>query len=214
MPVDRHVPSLSHLRAFARAKATGRRTHVAEDKAQVSAPADSRVFAFVYQRFLTSAIDFVNAGRRGSALARAHETAPARMADSYRAAAPGMTKILNDLDVATARRPQRNVVVIDPETGDSLVSLRLHLLLETARGSAIAAHLHFPEQTLTPTEQLITETAVGLAAQQVDLALEAAFAVVRKGSVLIIADNAFAPNRIDMLREASEDYQYEWESIG
>lgn len=212
MPPSAHVPSLTHLRAFARARATGRTTHVARDKAQVSAPADGRIFAFVYERFLTYTLDFINEGRRSSTLDRAHENAPARMSDSYRAAARGMTQILEDLDVVDGRRRQHNIVVTDPDSGDSLVSLRLHLLLDTSHGTTIATHLHFPEEVLTPTERLLTETAVGLAAQQIDPSLDAALALVRQGRVGIIGEDAFAPERVDALRAASGEYQVEWDN--
>lgn len=207
-----HVPSLTHLRDFARARAAGRRTHVALDKAQVTAPRGDRFPSFAYERFLTSTIAYITAGRRGDALARAHETGPQRMAASYQAAARGLGPLLDDLDVVAARRRQHNVVVVGPGTEDGIVSLRLHLLLDLAGGPTVAAHLYFPEQALTAVELRVMETAVALAAEQVDPALVPAIIRVRSGSIIWVGDDAAADDRIGALCAVSTAYQDEWDS--
>jgi hypothetical protein len=207
-----HVPSLTHLREFARARAAGRATHVAQDRAQVNAPADDRFFGFAYEKFLTSTITYVQQGRRSTALDRAPETAPARMAASYQAAAKGMSAILEDLDVVQARRKQHNVVVVDPDSGESLVSLRLHLLLECGRGDQIACHMYFPQQALTPLEQHVMHTAVALAADQLEQPRMPGVALVRSGRLILIDDEARADARIELLRNTSADYRTAWDN--
>lgn len=207
-----HIPSLTHLRDFARSRAAGRQTHVALDKAQVTAPREDRFPSFAYERFLTSTIAYVTAGRRSDALERAYETGPQRMAASYQAAARGLGPLLDDLDVVAARRRQHNVVVLDPGTENGLVSLRLHLLLDLADSSTVAAHLYFPAQALTPVELQIMESAVTLAAEQIDPALVPAIIRVRSGSIVWIGDDAATADRIDALRAVSTAYQDEWDS--
>jgi hypothetical protein len=211
---DTHIPSLTHLRDFARARAAGRRTHVAQDKAQVNAPANDRFFGFAYERFLSSTIAYVGAGRRSDALERAHETASPRMAASYRAAAKGMDTILEELDAVSARRRQRNVVVVDPESGDALVSLRLHLLLESSRGRAVAAHLYFSDRALAPAELRVMETAVALAVRQATSAFSPAIAVVRNGSLAAVGAEALSTERVEALRAVSDEYHDAWDAEG
>jgi hypothetical protein len=211
---DTHVPSLTHLRDFARARAAGRRTHVAQDKAQVNAPANDRFFGFAYERFLSSTIAYVGAGRRSDALERAHETASPRMAASYRAAAKGMGTILDDLDAVAARRRQHNVVVTDPESGDALVSLRLHLLLESTRGQTVAAHLYFSDRALAPAELQVMETAVALAVRQAMPSCSPAIALVRNGALIAVLDDALSAERIEALRAVSDEYQDAWAAEG
>ena len=210
MAPELHVPSLTHLRDFARARVAGRPHHVAQDFAQVNAASGDRFFAFAYERLLTSTIQFVDHGRRGDALDRAHETASPRMAASYRSVARGLTQILHDHDIVAARRQQRNVVVADPDTGDSLVSLRLHLILTPQRGPAIATNVYFSEQALAPVEQSVMETAVALATEQADPTLHPAIALARAGTMVVVEDQALSAGRLDMLRAVSRDYVDEW----
>ena len=214
MAPKNHVPSLSHLRDFARARAAGRPTHVAQDWAQVNAPADERFFGFAYERFLTSTITYVQNRRRSDDLDRAHEAAPARMSASYQAAARGVSQILEDMQAVAARRRQRNVVVTDPETGESLVSLRLHLMLEPARGMTVATHFYFPAQALAPAEQAVMETAVALAVEQAEPACVPGVALARNGTLVIIRNDALLADRVDLLRSVSGDYQNEWQTQG
>lgn len=209
-----HVPSLTHLRDFARARAAGRRTHVAQDKAQVNAPKNDRFFGFAYERFLSSTIAYVGAGRRSDALERAHETASPRMAASYRAAAKGMGTILEELDAVAARRRQRNVVVTDPDSGDALVSLRLHLLLESPRGRAVAAHLYFSDRALAPAELRVVETAIALAVRQAAPSFSPAVALVRTGALAMVNAEAMNAERVEALRAVSSEYQDAWDAEG
>lgn len=212
MAPELHVPSLTHLRDFARARVAGRPHHVAQDKAQVNAAAGDRFFAFAYERLLTSTIQFVDHGRRGDALDRAHESASPRMAASYRSVAQGLTQILHDQDVVTARRQQRNVVVMDPDTGDSLVSLRLHLILTPQHGPAIGTHVYFPEQALAPVERSVMETAVALATEQADPTLSPGIALARAGTMVLVGNEALSTDRLEMLRAVSRDYVDQWDA--
>lgn len=97
MDQAQHIPSLAHLRDFARARSSGRATHVAADREQVTASSDSKFFAFAYEKFLTAVIDYVNNGCRGSALERAVENSSHKMHASYAAAAQGLTQLLAEL---------------------------------------------------------------------------------------------------------------------
>lgn len=212
MSPSTHVPSLTHLRDFVRARVGGRPTHIVQDRAQVNASAEDRIFSFVYERFLTSTITHIEQGPYSLALERAHEEAPARMGDSYRAASKGMTALLREFEVVGARRRQRNVIVLDPQTGESLVSLRVHLLLELPQGQTVAAHMYFSERALTEAERAIMDTAVALAAQQLDDQPLPAVAMVRSGHLNLIPDAALSPERLDMLRVFSADYQAVWDS--
>lgn len=113
MDVENHTPSLNHLREFTRARGRGRNTHVAQDRKQVTAPSDNRFASFVYEKFITGVIGYVDDGNRGVALMRAVAEAPDRMRPSYEAAAKGATTLLADLRPTAATRRQRNVVVLD-----------------------------------------------------------------------------------------------------
>ncbi|OII28867.1 hypothetical protein BIV03_01045 [Curtobacterium sp. MCBA15_016] len=178
----------------------------------MNAAAGDRFFAFAYERLLTSTIQFVDHGRRGDALDRAHESASPRMAASYRSVAQGLTQILHDQDVVTARRQQRNVVVMDPDTGDSLVSLRLHLILTPQHGPAIGTHVYFPEQALAPVERSVMETAVALATEQADPTLSPGIALARAGTMVLVGNEALSTDRLEMLRAVSRDYVDQWDT--
>ncbi|MWV75937.1 hypothetical protein SAMN06295924_1194 [Rathayibacter rathayi NCPPB 2980 = VKM Ac-1601] len=209
-PAVHHTPSLVHLRDFAQARIAGRRTHVAQDREQILAPSDGRFFAFAYERFLSGAIAYINDGCRGSALQDVVNVASPRIRPSYEAAARGIHSLLGRLDVRSARRQQRNVVVLD-EDGTDLVSLRLHLILELGGGERLATHLYFPEQALTPAQLALMETSIAIAAHQRGAGAAPALLMVRTGILRPIAfAEATSARRLEFLRVEAEAYKTEW----
>lgn len=207
--VESHTPSLAHLRAFTRARANGRATHVESDRRQVEAPADDRVFAFAYERLITRVIEYVRAGNRGSALERAVFEASDRMKPSYSAVAKGMSLFLRQLSPTNATRRQKSVVVVDGD-GYPLVSLRVHLILETP-SDKVGAVVHFSESAISGPEMILMETAVALAVQQIDPSLKPMIVLARAGIAHPI-DSAVAltPERIAFLRAESLAYRAAW----
>jgi hypothetical protein len=210
MDMESHVPSLTHLRDFARSRATGRPTHVAQDRRQVAAPANDRIFAFVYEKFLTSVIEFIDSGSRGNAMSRAVAGAPDRMRPSYEAAAKGMTRLLPDLRATSVKRRQRNIVVTDPD-GAQLVSLRIHLQFTLPEGRSLGAFMYFSEKALTDTELALIDTAVALAVLQLDPSAIPVVVMVREGAVRFIeSTRARESGRTEFLRAESEAYMAAW----
>ncbi|PPG49943.1 hypothetical protein C5C24_11470 [Rathayibacter sp. AY2B3] len=206
-----HTPSLVHLRDFVRARAKGRRTHVAQDREQVFASRDGNFFAFFYERFLSGTIEYINDGCRGSALHDVVEAAPSNKRASYEAAARGMLALLGTTAVRSARRQQRNVVVIDVD-GTQMVSLRLHLILELSDGERLATHIYFPDQALTPSEISLMETSIALATQQLDNGTAPALLLARTGELRRIdLSAATTAERRAYLRTEADAYKTEWE---
>lgn len=209
MDLEHHIPSLSHLRAFARARVAGRPTHVAADRQQVSSGANDRIFAFVYEKFLSGVIEYVSNGSRGGALDRVVARASDRMRASYAAAAVGMTRAIADLAPASVARRQRNVVVTVDD--DDVVSLRIHLVFELAGGQRLCAFMYFSEQRLTDVELAVMETAIALASPQIDPNATPALINVRSGVVRHIDRiTATTPPRVAFLVKMSADYRAEW----
>ncbi|QEO09933.1 hypothetical protein [Protaetiibacter larvae] len=209
MDLEHHTPSLIHLRAFARARVAGRATHVAADRQQVSAGANDRIFAFVYEKFLSGVIEYVSNGSRGGALDRAVAGASERMRPSYAAAAVGMARAIADLAPASVSRRQRNVVVLVND--DDVVSLRIHLVFELAGGQRLCAFLYFSEQRLTDVELAVMETAIALATSQIDPTARPALINVRSGMVRHIDRIAATTRaRVAFLVQMSSDYRAEW----
>jgi len=209
MDLEHHVPSITHLRTFARARATGRPTHVAADRRQVAAVGKARIPAFVYERFISAVIEYVRNGSRGAAMDRAVAGASDRMRPSYAAAAIGMTKVIARISPNDATRRQRNIVVT---VGDEeLVSIRIHLIFGLASGRQICAFMHFSEGRLTDTEIAIIETALALASAQIDPSAIPALIGVRNGTVDFV-DRAEATTtaRVEFLRQVSAEYRAEW----
>lgn len=211
MGVDDHVPSLTHLRDFARARARGRNTHVAQDRRQVVAAADGRFASFAYERFITGVIAHVDAGNTGGALDGVVTAASPRMQPSYAAAARGMRQLLERLGPVAAQRRQRSVVVADRD-GQEIVSLRIHLMLTTGSG-VLGAFMYFSEKALTEVELAIMDTAVALAVRQIDPGADPAIMMVRKGEMRIIdSAQALTKERVAFLRAESEAYRSAWAS--
>ncbi|MFB8386913.1 hypothetical protein ACFC3F_07215 [Microbacterium sp. NPDC055910] len=209
MAPESHTPSLGHLRDFARARANGRATHVESDRRQVEAPADDRVFAFVYERLITRIIEYVRAGNRGGALDQAVFDASDRMKPSYAAAAKGMAQVLQGLNPTSASRRQRNIVVLDTD-GYPLVSLRVHLVLEAASGN-FGAVVHFSGNPITQPEMDLMETAVAKAVQQIDPNLQPMIVLARTGVARPIDPAvALTRERISFLRTESLAYREAW----
>lgn len=209
MDIEQHVPSLTHLREFTRASANGRATHVHQDRKQVLAPANDRIFAFAYEKFLTGVVNYVAAGNHGGALQRAVAEAPDRMRPSYEAAAKGMTAYIANLNPSGVSRRQRNVVVVDAD-GYGIVSLRVHLLFDVV-GERVGAFMYFSEKPLTPPELAITETAVAMAVRQLDASAAPAIVFVRSGvqhAVDLAA--ALTDTRVRFLRAESVAYRQAW----
>jgi hypothetical protein len=209
MDLEKHTPSLTHLRAFVRARVAGRPTHVAADRQQVVAGANDRVFAFVYEKFLSGVIEYVDNGSRGGALDRAIANATDRMRPSYTAAARGMTQVIASLSPTAVARRQRNVVVAVGD--DNVVSLRIHLVFDLPNGQRLCAFMYFSEDRLTDTEVAVMETAIALATAQIDPSAIPALVSVRSGGVAFI-DRAAATTqaRVDFLRRMSAEYRAEW----
>jgi hypothetical protein len=209
MDIEDHTPSLAHLRDFTRSRSRGTATHVASDRMQVLAPPSDRFFAFAYERFLSRVIDYVRAGNRGGALERAVFEAPDRMKPSYQAAARGVATVLEALDPNAVERRQRNVIVADRD-GYELVSLRVHLLFESA-GQRTGAFMYFSEKALSEPELAIMETAVALAVRNIDPSMTPAIIMVRKGEArLIDPQTALSAGRIAFLRAESIAYRAAW----
>lgn len=209
MDVDKHTPSLTHLREFTRARAAGRPTHVASDRRQVLAPANDRIFAFAYERFLSGVITFVRAGNRGGALEQAVFEASDRMRPSYAAAAKGMVSALETLRPLDVQRRQGNVVVVDSD-GYELVSLRIHLLFESS-DRRVGASMYFSEKGLSEPELVVMDTAIALAARMIDPLMLPALIMVRRGEVrLIDAKAATSEERVSFLRSESMAYRAAW----
>ena len=207
--VENHTPSLSHLREFTRARVSGRQTHVAQDRKQVTAPSENRFASFVYEKFLTGVISYVKDGNRGAALLRAVAEAPERMQPSYEAAAKGASTLLADLRPTVATRRQRNVVVLDGD-GYEVVSLRVHLMLEAA-GRRFGAFTYFSEKALTEPELAIMQTAIALAVLQIDPVADPSIFMVRSGTILAIDRTvALTTDRISFLRSESLAYRDAW----
>jgi hypothetical protein len=210
MDLEQHVPSLTHLRDFANARSRGRTTHVAQDYMQVTAPSDGRIFAFVYEKFISAMIRYIQEGSRGTALQDCVNDASERMRPSYHEAARGVEKLLLTVRVVDAKRQQRNRVVVSGE-GLELVSLRTHLILELENGSKVAAHLHFPREPLTPVETSLMETAVALAVEQSPEAATPAIVLVRAGSLRVVdSEAALTSARIGLLETEVAAYREEW----
>lgn len=209
MEIENRPPSITHLREFTRARSKGRLTHVSRDRAQIEAPSDNKFFAFTYERFITATIEYIDNGSRGGALHRVVLETNDRMRPSYEAAAKGMTLMLSKARVLTASRRQRNVVARDTDLYD-LVSLRLHLDLQMQDGKRVLALLHFSPVPLTEPELTLLETAVSLAANQVDPTAIPAIAMVRAGTLVLIDESATAPARVAFLRRESIAYRNEW----
>ncbi|PTL71305.1 hypothetical protein C1I63_18965 [Rathayibacter caricis DSM 15933] len=200
-----------HLRDFVRARAKGRRTHVAHDREQVLAARDGNFFAFFYERFLTGAINYINDGCRGSALHDVIEAAPTNKRASYEANGRGLLTFLGGVSVRSARRQQRNVIVIDVD-GTQMVSLRLHLILELNNGDRLATHVYFSEQALTPSEIAVMETSIALATRQVDSGAIPALLLARTGELRRIdTGTATVADRRDYLRSEADAYKTEWD---
>lgn len=209
MGVENHIPSLTHLREFTRARANNRSTHVARDREQVAAPKSDRFFSFVYEPFITGLITYVQDGNRGAALTRVVEKASGRMRPSYEAAAKGTRSLFAVMKPTTATRRQRNVVVVDTD-GYELVSLRIHLLLEAA-GVRYGAFMYFSEKALTSPELAIMDTAIALAVRQIDPTAVPSVVMVRSGGIRIIDPKlALTPQRIASLRAESIAYREAW----
>jgi hypothetical protein len=182
---------------------------VAQDRRQVAAPADDRIFAFVYEKFLSRVVDFVESGNRGGALDRAVAEASDRMRPSYEAAAKGMTSILTSLSPSAVRRRQHNVVVLDRD-GYELVSLRIHLLLET-QGRRLGTFMYFSDKKLTEPELAVMDTAVALAVRQIDPLAVPTIVMVRRGVTRTIdAFQALSSTRTRFLRSESIAYRDAW----
>ncbi len=209
MEIENRPPSITHLREFTRARSKGRLTHVSRDRAQIEAPSDSKFFAFTYERFITAAIEYINNGSRGGALHRVVLETNDRMRPSYEAAAKGMALLLSKARVVTASRRQRNVVAQDTDLYD-LVSLRLHLDLRMQDGERVLALLHFSPAPLSEAELALLETAVALAAAQIDPTAIPAIAMVRAGTLVLIDESAAMPERVAFLRQESLAYRNEW----
>ncbi len=209
MDINTRPPSITHLREFTRARSKGRVTHVNRDRAQVEAPSENKFFAFAYERFITATIEYINNGSRGGALHRAVLETNERMRPSYEAAAKGMSLLFSKTPVATASRRQRNVVAQDTDLSE-LVSLRLHLELGMRDGARVLALLHFSAPPLSDPEAALLETAVALAAKQVDPEAIPAIGMVRSGTLILIDGSALTPGRVDFLRQESLAYRAEW----
>lgn len=210
MDQTEHIPSLAHLRDFARARKNGRATHVAADRQQVTAPRDNKFFAFSYEKFLTAVIEYVNNGCRGAALEQVVENSSNRMHASYAASARGLAHLLNELQPVSARRRQRNIIAVDAD-GEELVSLRVHLILELANGDQIGALIYFSERRLTPIEISLVETATALAVNRADPNLIPAVLVARTGELILINSSAAtSQDRVALLQDESAAYRNEW----
>lgn len=209
MDLEHHTPSLTHLRAFVRARVAGRPTHVAADRQQVTAGANDRIFAFVYEKFLSGVIEYVGNGSRGGAMDRAVAGASDRMRPSYAAAARGMTQVIANLSPSAVARRQRNVVVM--VGGDEVVSLRIHLVFDLPGGQRLCAFMYFSEDRLTDTEVSVMETAIALASGQIDPSAVPALVSVRTGTVAFINPaDATSRARVEFLRRMSAAYRAEW----
>jgi hypothetical protein len=211
VPSADHIPSFNHLRGFVRAKSAGRKTRVAYDRQQVESPADGRVFAFVYEKLITALLAYVGSGSRGSDLDDAVYNASQRMQASYSQAARGMKAILAHEPARDAVRRQRSTVVKDVD-GYELVSIRMHVELQLVDGRHLMTYLHFPTDALLAAEIDMMETAVALAARQVNPSATPAIAMVKAGKLVFIDTvQALAPDRIAFLRAASAAYRAEWD---
>ena len=209
MNLEHHVPSLTHLRAFARARAAGRPTHVATDRRQVAAAGEARIQAFVYEKFITAVIEYVRNGSRGAAMDRAAAAAPDRMRPSYSAAAVGMTRVIAIISPTDAARRQHNVVVTVDE--EDLVSLRIHLVFDLPSEEQVCAFMYFSEDRLTDTEIAVMETAITLASMQVNPSARPAIISVRSGDVAFVDRSAATTAaRVEFLRQVSAEYRAEW----
>jgi hypothetical protein len=212
MPSADHIPSFNHLRAFVRAKATGRVTRVASDRQQVEAPAEGRVFAFVYEKFITAVLAHIERGSRGSALDDAVRNAPLRMQSSYAQVSQGMKAILREYPAREGIRHQRSTVVSDAD-GYELVSIRTHVELMLVDGRHLITYLHFPNDALLDAETALMETAVALAVRQTNPSAIPAIAMMKAGKLMRVDSvQALTPERVAFLRAASTAYRAEWET--
>lgn len=211
MPSADHIPSFNHLRVFVRAKAAGRATRVAYDRQQVEAPAEGRIFAFVYEKFITALLTHIARGSRGGALDDAVNNASLRMRASYDQAARGMKTILRDHPARDSVRHQRSTIVKDAD-GYELVSIRTHVELMLVDGRHLVTYLHFPSDALLDAEIAVMETAVALAARQMNPSAIPSIAMVKAGKLILIdPSHSLAPARVKFLREASAAYRAEWD---
>lgn len=131
------------------------------------------------------------------------------MRPSYEAASVGMTSVLKELQAYSVRRRQRNVVVKDVD-GCELVSLRIHLIFETAKGR-IGAFMYFSDKKLTVEELEILETSVVLAVRTIDPAAIPVIVMVRGGAIRPIdTEGALSSMRVRFLRSESVAYREAW----
>lgn len=204
-----HVPSLSHLRDFARLRARGAKTHVALDKAQVQAPSTERFFAFAYEKLISALISYVSDGNRGPAMARAVAQASDRMRKSYTECAKGIEVALGSLRPSSATRRQRSVQVLDRD-GLPLVSVRVHVFLD-CEDVRHGVFIYFSERALTEVERQLVETAVSLAVNQLDPAAVPTILLARSGEVYTVSKAATSDSRLSFLRSTSVAYGEEWD---
>lgn len=213
MAVEQHIPSLTHLRDFVNMRSKGRSTHIAQDYAQITAPSDDKIFAFVYEKFITATIAYVSDGRRGGALQQAADDASEKMRPSYIECARGMSQLLSSLPAIAAKRQQRNKIVLSSDRRQ-LVSLRTHLIFELEDGSKVAAYMYFSRDQLSPAEISLMETAVALAAAQHPEPLLPALVLVRAGQVHFIdSESALAQERVIFLEDEVAAYRAEWNAM-
>jgi hypothetical protein len=213
MDVVNHTPSISHLREFSNSRVSGRPTHVAQDRRQVTAPTDARFFAFAYEKFITAMIEYIANGSRGNALARAVESSPPRMRASYEAARGGIEHLMPQLDALSAKRRQRNVIVT-ADDDFALVSLRIHLMIDLPGRVRLGAFLYFSEKALSAAELRVMDTAVAIAVRGIDESATPVIIMVRTGSLRYIdVEAALEPRRLDFLRGESLAYRAEWQAV-
>lgn len=202
------VPSLTNLSHFAEAIVRGLKSPVANHRRQAEAPKEGRFPSFYYESFLSGVIDFVSSGMRGSALREAVQKATDSKKASYSACAEGIGKALEQLRPSRAARGRR----VQVQVGDELlVKVRFHLDLTVQSGDRVLCFLHFSGERLTVTELALVETAVALAARQIDHPGRIAVIYVRSGEVRYVdGEAALSDLRVARLRAISVAYQEEW----
>jgi hypothetical protein len=208
---DLVVPSLTNLCDFADARARGKTGHVGQDRRRAAAPTDGRFPSFYYEKFLTSCIEFVGAGRRGSAFERLIESAETSRAANYQAAATGAVKIFGNLQPIAARRGKK-VDVVDSE-GALLVRAKFHLVLTLPDATELWCFAHFREGRLGGTSTELISTVLGIAAMRQPLLFvpSPAIALVRSGEVEEIdARSAASPENIDRIAREVDLYRDAW----
>lgn len=205
------VPSVTYLARFASKRARGLLPSVAVERAQAAKASKGSFGGFYYERLLTGAIEYVNSGCSGRAIEAAADLVHPKWRDSYLTVGAGTKDTLRELEPSFARRHQRSLVALDVD-GTPLVRIRPHLVLTLVDGVEMWTHFRGSQGALTDVERAITETALAMAVAPHSNGSLGILDARNRQLLMIDADLALTPQRMQLLRAESAAYRDAWES--